>query len=238
MVDFYFFDSLPSTMDEARKRAFDQGKEGDVIVAAVQTKGRGRRGREWESLLGNLHFTYITYIEVALSEAPKLSLVSCVAIGEELRKWVSSKDQISYKWPNDLLLNGKKVGGLLLESFSHPEKKETCYLIGCGLNLKSYPQETRYPATSFKDEELAFELENLLGGLVVSLERTINLWKKNGFKEVHKLWMKGAAYLDSQIKVERGELFQEGIFRGIDKEGAMLLETPDEILTITVGEVL
>jgi BirA family transcriptional regulator, biotin operon repressor / biotin---[acetyl-CoA-carboxylase] ligase len=238
MASFYFFDSLSSTMDEARSKAFQDGKEGDVIVAKHQTKGRGRRGRVWESLPGNLHLTYLTYLDIPLSEAPQLSLVACVALGEELLNWIPPTHNLTYKWPNDLLLNGKKVGGLLLEAIPHPEKKEVCYLIGCGLNLKSYPQKVRYPATSFEAEGTYFALDSIQKTLVTSLEHYLSLWRKKGFDYIHALWMKRAAYLDTFISVEIGDKVQDGIFKGIDEEGAMLLKTSDGTLKISVGEVL
>src|SRR5437762_3812171 len=125
MAIFLFFDSLGSTIDEAQARVLQGAKDGTVIVAYRQVKGRGRRGRTWEDLSGNLHMTYITYLDRPLLEALQLSFVTCVAVGECLRAVLPPGHDLSYKWPNDILLNGKKVGGLLLESFPVPDKKET-----------------------------------------------------------------------------------------------------------------
>ncbi len=238
MASFYFFDTLTSTMDEAHNRAFRGSLEDQVIVAKEQTKGRGRRGRSWESISGNLHLTYLTYSDISLSNAPQLSLVSCVALGQELLTWIPSTEALTYKWPNDLLLNGKKVGGLLLEALPNPELKKTCFLIGFGLNIKSYPQGTRYPATSLEHEGIFLSMDDIMRPLVTSLKSYINKWEEAGFDFIHDIWMKRAAYFNQKISLEVGGKIQEGIFQGINNDGSMLLETSDRTQIIAVGEIL
>lgn len=238
MPNFYFFDTLSSTMDEGRARAYKGAKDGDVIVAKHQTQGRGRRGRNWESFSGNLHMTYIAYLNIPMEIAPQLSLVSCVGICEELCLYVPETHEITYKWPNDILLNGKKVGGILLEAIPYPDEKNTCYLIGCGLNLNSFPEETRYPATSFKHEGIDLSIDFIQQNLASSLERYIQLWRKKGFEPIRDLWLKKSAFLEAQISVEVGGQIHHGILKGIDAEGAMLLQTQEKLMTISVGEVL
>jgi BirA family transcriptional regulator, biotin operon repressor / biotin---[acetyl-CoA-carboxylase] ligase len=238
MTSFYFFDTLSSTMDEARSRALQGAEEDSVIVAFQQSQGRGRRGRVWESILGNLYFTYITYLDIPLAQAPQLSLVSCVAVGEELRTLLPPTHALTYKWPNDLLLNEKKVGGLLLESVSIPGKKAIGYLIGCGLNVKSHPQQMRYPATSFQDEGIYLSLEEVLHRVVSSLQRYIVLWRKEGFAPIQALWMKKAANLEKKISIDLQGKILEGVFKGIDEEGALILATPQGLVKVNAGEVL
>lgn len=238
MTSFYFFDTLSSTMDEARIRALQGVEEDSVIVALEQSKGRGRRGRVWESVPGNLYFTYITYLNVPLSEAPQLSLVACVAVGEELRSFLPPTHALTYKWPNDLLLNEKKVGGLLLESISTAEKKKIGYLIGCGLNVKSHPSQMRYPATSFQNEGIYLSLEEVLHRVVSSLQRNIVLWRKEGFAPIQALWMKEAANLEKKVTLDLQGKTQMGVFKGIDEEGALILATPQGLVKVNAGEVL
>lgn len=238
MASFYFFDTLPSTMDEARSRALQGTEEGSVIVASQQQKGRGRWGRVWESSRGNLYLTYITYLDCPLSETPQLSFVACVAAGEALRSLLPPLCSLTYKWPNDLLLNQRKVGGLLLEVTSMPEKKQSAYLIGCGINLKTYPQDVRYPATSFQNEGIYLSLDEVLHRVVSSLERHIALWKKEGFSSISHLWMQNVAGLETKINFDLHGLPQEGIFKGIDREGALILNTPQGLKKFKAGEVL
>ncbi len=238
MASFYFFDSLTSTMDEARARVLEGIEDGSVIIALQQSQGRGRRGRVWESIPGNLYFTYITYLGVPLSEAPQLSLVACVAVGEELRLNLPPTSVLTYKWPNDLLLNKKKVGGLLLEAIHIPNEKKIGYLIGGGINLKSYPQETRYPATSFENEGMYLCLEEVLHGVVASIQHYISLWRGRGFAPIQSLWMKEAANLEKKITVDLQGKTQEGIFKGIDEEGALMLVSSQGLVKVNAGEIL
>lgn len=225
-------------MDEARTRALEGPAEESVIIALQQSKGRGRRGRVWESVPGNLYLTYTTYLDVPLSEAPQLSLVACVAVGEELRTYLPPTEKLTYKWPNDLLLNAKKVGGLLLETVPIFEKKDVGYLIGCGINLTSHPQQMRYPATSFQNEGIYLSVEEVIHGIVSSFQKYITLWRKDGFEPIHSLWMKEAANLEKNITLDLQGETQMGIFKGIDREGALILETPQDVVKVNAGEVL
>ena len=238
MTSFYFFDVLNSTMDEARSRVLLGAEEGTVIVASRQEGGRGRRGREWGSAVGNVHLTYATYSTLPLSQAAQLSFVACVAIGEELCALIPPTEILAYKWPNDILLNGKKVGGLLLEALTLPEKGKTAYLIGCGLNLKSSPEETRFPATSFEKEGIYLSLQDTVHSVASSLDRYISLWKKEGFVPIHQLWMKRVARLGQTITFDCDEKTFTGTFEGITEEGLLILKSSQGRLELIAGDVL
>jgi len=225
-------------MDEARTLALNDSEEGTVVVATQQTAGRGRRGRSWETLSGNIHLTYITYQRCPLLKAPQLSFVACVAVGEALRPFLSPESKLLYKWPNDLLLNGKKVGGILLETLSIPEKTEMAYLIGCGINLAASPLEVRYPSTSFQNERIEVPYEDALQKIGHSLQSHITLWQNEGFPPIRKVWMDFAMGLGLSLSFDRDGARFEGIFQGIDEEGALILETPQEIVKLRAGEVL
>jgi BirA family biotin operon repressor/biotin-[acetyl-CoA-carboxylase] ligase len=238
MATFLFFETLGSTIDEAYSRILQGAEEGSVIVAYKQVKGRGRRGRSWENLPGNLYMTFITYLNYPLSEALQLSFVTCVAVGEKLRLFLPPGHILTYKWPNDILLNGKKVGGLLLEAIPLLESQETAYLISCGLNLISKPRYVTYPTTSFQNEGIYLSLNEALYGITDSLERYIALWKKEGFSPIYDLWMKYAAGLETKISFDLQGKMHEGIFKGIDTEGALLLRTSEGLKKFTAGEIL
>jgi BirA family biotin operon repressor/biotin-[acetyl-CoA-carboxylase] ligase len=238
MATFHFFETLTSTIDEAHSRALQGAEEGSVIVAYQQVKGRGRRGRVWENLPGNLYMTYITYLDCPPSEALQLSFVTCVAVGETLRPALPPGNYLTYKWPNDLLLNGKKVGGLLVEALPIPEKQETAYLISCGLNLINQPLQVRYPTTSFQNESIFLSLDKVLHKITKSIENHIVLWKENGFSLIYNSWMEYAAGLEQKISFDLHGKLQEGIFKGINKEGALLLNSSQGLKKFTAGEIL
>lgn len=238
MVQVCFFETLSSTMDEARIQALEGANEGSVIAAYEQVQARGRRGRAWEAFRGNIHFTYITYSKAPLGQSPQLSFVACVAAGEALQAFLPPTHLLTYKWPNDVLLNGKKIGGLLLETHTIPDKEELCYLIGCGINLVKAPQKVRYPTTSLQDEGIYLPLEETLKYVALSLDHYITLWKKEGFQPIHNLWMLRAANLEKTISIETQGTAQSGIFKGIDMSGAMILSRPDGTTYLSAGEVL
>jgi BirA family transcriptional regulator, biotin operon repressor / biotin---[acetyl-CoA-carboxylase] ligase len=236
-MGIYLYDTLPSTMDEARAKALEGAEDGAVIVAREQSKGRGRRGRLWESLPGNLLMTYITYRDIPLSKAPLLSFVACVAVGEAIRPMLPPGNSLRYKWPNDVFLNQKKVSGLLLEALAVPGITEIAYLIGCGLNLTTYPQTARYPATSFQNEGIYFSLNEVLQKIIPSLKHYVDVFQEQGFDPIRTLWMQGAGNLEGKIALEFQGKIQEGIFKGIDEEGALLLDSTAGLLKLTVGEI-
>lgn len=240
MATFRFYETLDSTIDEAHACIRQGAEEGLVIVAYEQVKGRGRRGRPWENLPDNLYMTFITYLDYPLVKALQLSFVACVAIGEQLRSLFPPGHVLTYKWPNDLLLNGKKVGGLLLEAVPLSEEQEGCtaYLISCGLNLISQPLNVRYATTSFQNEGIYLSLHEVLHGVTASLERYISLWKEQGFSPIYASWMKYAAGLDQKISFDLHGKLQEGFFKGIDGDGALLLRTTEGLKKFTVGEIL
>lgn len=238
MSTFYVYESLSSTMDEGRIQVLKGVEEGAVIVASRQTQGRGRRGRQWESPLGNLFMTYITYLNCPLSQAPQLSFVACVSVGEFLRPLLPPGNSLTYKWPNDLLLNKKKVGGLLLEAIPLSHKPEIAYLVGCGLNLKEHPLEPRYPATSFQEEGIYLNYDEVLKGITSSLAHFIALWQQNGFAPIQTLWMKGCAHLQEKIRFDIQEKIYEGIFEGLDEEGLLILNNTQGTIKLAAGEIL
>ncbi len=225
-------------MDEARALVEKGMLDESVVVAARQTQGRGRRGRKWDSLPGNLFMTYIYRHDCPLSIAPQLSFVACVSVGEALRSFIPPGNTITYKWPNDVLLNGKKVAGILLETIELSGQEENAYLIACGLNITDFPKDVRYPATSLQEESILLAYEEILNSIVISLQKHLMAWSEQGFSSIYTLWMRDAAYIDASVTIDLQGKIQSGIFKGLDKDGAMLLKTSDGLMTINAGEVL
>ena len=132
----------------------------------------------------------------------------------------------------------KKVAGLLLETISIPEKNEIGYLIGCGVNLAAQPLKARYSATSFQNEGIYLSLDEVLHRLVLSFQQHIILWRKEGFTLIKDLWMKNAAGLEMRTTVDLQGKMHEGFFKGIDGDGALILETHGGLIKLTAGEIL
>lgn len=238
----YYFESLSSTVDKAKEFALEGACEGTVIIAKTQTAGRGRRGRVWQSPVGNLYVTYITYPKCHLAKVAELSFVTCVAVGEALQTFLASENaNLIYKWPNDLLLNQKKVGGILLEiiPLDPDEKEEFALSISFGINLSKMPVNPLYPVTSFKEEGIAMDYDRVLNATCESLQKKIQLWQTQGFEPIKKAWLEKAFGLDENIKVTYRDSFKEGIFKGIDEKGALLLEDDNQsVLKIPAGDII
>lgn len=232
MSQILWYDSLPSTLDEADALVLQGASEGTLVVAAHQTAGRGRRGRVWESFPGNVLLTYITY---QAGPPSQLSLLSALALGEALRPLCPLGTEIQYKWPNDLLLSGKKVGGILLERRELPLSQ--VYLIGCGLNLKGSPETGLYPTTSFQGEGIEIGYETCIQAIASSFHFYLSLWKAQGFGPIREGWLAQARGLGAPVSLAEGGGMREGIFQGINDAGALLLKNSSGDQVLITGEI-
>ena len=145
------YTSLPSTNDEAKRLAMEeQASDGTIVWSLEQTAGRGRQNRQWLSAPGNIYSSVILRPTVTLENAAQASFLPALAVAGLLAASIS-EHEITFKWPNDVLLSGKKVCGILLESGSWETLDQKWLVLGCGINLAHSPEETRIPATSMKE---------------------------------------------------------------------------------------
>lgn len=240
-----FFDTLDSTMDEAARylQSGAEVDEADFIQARLQTAGRGRRSRTWVSTSGNFQTTY--FIKLGSTHPPitTLSFVCALAVLDMMKHYVRSHSMLSLKWPNDILWCGRKLGGLLLETFATQETKPDWILLGVGINLVTFPSDAVYPTTSvlectgelFKAEEMAIALRSCL-------KERLNLWHKGDYHTQMEEWMSRAHNFRKRISIMKeqgGKIHTEtGIFEGIDLEGSLLLRRDDgQLEKLTSGDV-
>jgi len=138
-------DSVESTNDEAKRRAERGAADGTVVCARAQTAGRGRRGRRWSSPEGNLYVSIILRTDKPPAEAAQLSLATGLALAEALEGLLPEGVTVRCKWPNDVLVDGCKIAGILLESSG--AARVDWIVVGCGVNVVSHPDLAAYPAT-------------------------------------------------------------------------------------------
>ena len=232
-----FYESLSSTMDKARSCVEAGVEDATVIVALAQTAGRGRLQRKWVFESGNVYMTYITYPHCSMAKAVELSFLSCLAVGDVIRQNLSSRHTLAYKWPNDLFLNGKKVGGILLETVLDEGGNLKAILIGMGLNLASCPDSISllYETTSVRDEGIELDRDDVIRAIASRLRMRLALWATTPFEDLREEWMAHAYKLGERISVNG----LEGLHRGIDSAGALRIETDDGALhTVTAGDVI
>jgi BirA family transcriptional regulator, biotin operon repressor / biotin---[acetyl-CoA-carboxylase] ligase len=228
------FATIDSTMDEAR-RCFEPSMYTRLwIVAGEQAAGRGRFGRQWQSPLGNLHLTLLTPTQTPLRDQPKLGFVAGVALARAVTSLLPDQEILRLKWPNDLLLDGAKVSGLLLEGLG----QGAAVAIGIGVNIVAHPPDIPYPAAHLKMAAPDITRESLFSKLATALVEELDIFANgSGFPLIRQRWLARAAHLGQSIRVRQGETSLDGIFRDIDTEGRILLETSGGLARIDAGDV-
>lgn len=232
------YDSIGSTNDEAKRLAHEGAAEGTLLWAHEQTAGRGRRGRVWASPPGNLYASLILRPDCPPSRAAQLGFVAALAIGGALGA-ICPRPGLSYKWPNDVLINRRKVAGVLLESEMIGRDRLGFVIVGVGVNLVAAPQDTEFPATSILEEGWGTVPPTLvLEEFADHFQSWLTRWQMEGFAPVRDAWLAAAAISRGEpIRVRLEATSLHGRFLDIDAEGALLLEAAGEHRHVAAGEV-
>jgi len=181
------FDALDSTNEEAKRLARAGGAHGAVIWAKKQSGGKGRMGRSWVSQEGNLFVSILLKPEKPIAEMPQLSFVASIAVVEALSALFEKDHKLSCKWPNDVLLDQKKLAGILLESFPCEVDGKHWVVVGVGVNVDSHPNQVQFPATCLT--EAGVELVSakiVLSRFIHHFIECYNEWNNQGFADIRK----------------------------------------------------
>ncbi len=230
-------DIVGSTSDDAKALAAEGAPDGSVVWARAQEAGRGRYTRQWLSPPGNLYMSVVLRPAIPASRTAELGFVAALAVAETVQAWLPPGRLAGLKWPNDVLVDGRKIAGILLEGHITGMRLEWV-IAGIGINLASAPDNPANPATSLAacggGKPAARDvLEKLLANLAAWRE----IWQAGGFAPVRSAWMARATRLGEPITVRLGNEPQSGSFAGIDPDGALLMQTPQGTRRITAGEV-
>ncbi len=224
------FENVSSTNDIAYEFSFNPPATQYVISAKTQTSGRGRRGRVWQSLDGNLFFS------IALKEQEKLinylPFICSLALKDTILS-LNKAVNIKLKWPNDVLLDGAKVSGILLEKGANDYM-----IIGVGVNLVVTPDEEdiMYQVTSLKDY-INIDRCEFLQRFLHFFDTLLLIWQQHGADNICHLWKDSAIGIGHPIIVKGENSYQEGLFVDIDNDGGLLLAKDDKISKIYAGDV-
>lgn len=227
MLDFHIHDYpvVGSTNDTAKELLRQGALEGTVVWAKRQTAGRGRRGRPWISEPGNLYCSLILRPKCSLMQASQLSFVIAVAVGQTMLQHLSTPDILSYKWPNDILLNHEKVSGILIETESTKSDQVEACIIGIGINLNSVPDHPSYSVTALNLHTVnKVILDNLLATLLENIKLYYQDWMLNGFSSIREKWLQRAYKLGQPITISIAKEKLSGRFIGLSQEGALMFE--------------
>lgn len=213
--------------------------EGTVVIAENQTKGHGRYGREWISPEGNLNMSFLLHTHLFDKEAvPQLSFVLALAVGNALSV-IDHGLQPEYKWPNDVLIKGRKIAGLLLES-SQPDEM---VVLSVGVNILSHPRERGdmvFPATSIMHEtQKIVSREVLSEEILKQFSQLMHEWQQFGFGPIRNQWLKRAVGVGKSIDFSIGDNVFRGIFEDISETGELVLHEIDgnQVRYLSTGEV-
>ena len=224
-IDFYLLDSVDSTNTFAKERLLI--KDYLVVISEQQTAGRGRQGKEWYSPdAGNIYMT----IKFKDKNPAPLSLIIGLLISEAMDLASGQKINAGLKWPNDLLINKKKICGILIESEINSDEVE--FIVGIGINYSLPKKESWWGDIGELAKILPREklINTILHGIIDYVE--------NGYENWIDAWEKRCVHMNMELKAvsNNKQDIEIGIFNGINEEGMMLLQTASELKTISSGE--
>ncbi len=238
------FDQIGSTNAAAMDRA-RAGERGPVwFVTTEQTAGRGRRHRPWVAPRGNLASSILQVTDVGPAVAATLGFAAGLALETALRRLSVEVDlrsgravSFALKWPNDVLAEGKKLAGILLEAENVPGG--LAVVVGIGTNVVAAPEGTPTPATSLAALGIQISAEGLFAALSDAWAECLGIWDNgHGFDQIRTLWLDRAAGLGQAVAVTSGGATIEGIFDTIDGQGCMIVRTPaGRRMPVSAGDV-
>ncbi|HYJ17231.1 MAG TPA: biotin--[acetyl-CoA-carboxylase] ligase [Candidatus Limnocylindria bacterium] len=222
----HYFPEIASTNSYAKERAESGAGEGELVVAESQSHGRGRLGRRWESPpFANLYVSIVLRPKLAPAHVAQITLMAAVALAEVVEGFVPQKPAI--KWPNDILIGGKKLAGILSEAACSAERVEYV-ILGIGVNLNyacsAMPEELRRRATSVLEAAgRPVQRESFLQRLIQGIERCYGELEQAGFDAMAARWESYFAWRGRRVRVELLDQVTTGTATGIDRDGALVI---------------
>jgi BirA family biotin operon repressor/biotin-[acetyl-CoA-carboxylase] ligase len=236
----FSYRSAKSTNDLAVQMAASGALEGSVITAEEQTRGRGRLGRTWHSPTGTgIYVSVIVRPALRPEDAPGISVMTAVALADSICKYSPGKVQL--KWPNDVLINGRKTAGILTE-LSAERNRINHLIIGVGINANQragdFPTELRRTATSLRRElKRKVRRVELLQSFLQNLEKEYESYLKYRLKKAHSKIRRYSSLVGKQVTLQSGRSLITGLATDIDRTGCLILKTDDGTRAVTAGEV-
>jgi BirA family biotin operon repressor/biotin-[acetyl-CoA-carboxylase] ligase len=225
------FDELGSTSDFCVARAKAGEPEGLAVLALQQSAGRGSRGRSWQAPLGNLNLSVILRPARPATEAGMFSLLAGIAVTEALEVFLSTPMML--KWPNDVLLGGAKLAGILIDAAPVNQRLEWL-VIGIGVNLRTAPEIAGRATTS-----LAAHGVDLAPGVAAeAILARLSAWLEADAPDIRAAWLARAHPIGTAIQIQTGHQIRSGSFAGLSAAGELLLQTETRIEPISTGDIL
>jgi len=225
---------VDSTNAEAKRLAEAGASDLTVVWAKRQTSGRGRRGRAWISQDGNLYCSLVLRPAEPLADVSQLSFVAANAVADTVSQALPKSARVTVKWPNDVLVDGKKIAGILMEGETVPGTDRFAWLVvGIGVNVAAHPPEsaTKMPATSLAGEGVTgadLNVPRFLDTLVKQVLAGLVTWRSLGFGPIRRQWLSRAQGLGGLVRVRLLHETVHGTFVALDEDGALILHADDQ----------
>lgn len=231
MFTIQHHDTIGSTNDEARRLLQEGAGHGTVVHADEQTAGRGRMAHTWFSPPGNLYMSVILQTGHPAARCGELSFVAALAVADTAEALLPRQIQAMLKWPNDVLINGGKIAGILLEQV------DDATIMGIGLNVLEAPTNAAYKTTTIVANGGIASVDGARDLLLDRLARHLESWQADGFAPIREKWLARSYPIGASITANAGSGAVTGHFAGLDTDGALLLETAGGRQRIVAGEV-
>jgi BirA family transcriptional regulator, biotin operon repressor / biotin---[acetyl-CoA-carboxylase] ligase len=233
------YDEVDSTMDIVASLARGDAPEGTAVIAERQRKGRGRQNRAWFSPPGgNVYLSVLLRPAMTAAEISALAPACGLGVAQALEEFVPVRAQ--FKWPNDIVVRGRKIAGILTESFA--QGWEVGYIVvgvGVNLNVESFPEHLVNTATSVRLETGAsVDREGFVLAVFRHLNAVYQRYLAGGFADLAEAWNTRDALRGQQVRLNTGAEILQGTARGISPSGALVLETSAGLQQVSIGEVL
>lgn len=225
-------DQIGSTNDEAHRLAKEGAPHGTVVHADEQTSGRGRMAHTWFSPPGNLYVSILLRTGHPPRNASELSFVAALAVADAVEALLPRQMRTLLKWPNDVLVNGGKIAGILLE------QADDATIIGIGLNILQAPSNAAYKTTTIVANGGIASVDGARDILLDRLGHHLGVWREGGFDAIRERWLDRSYPIGAAIKANASGQPITGHFAGLDPDGALLLDTVNGRQRIVAGEVM
>ena len=227
--------STPSTQDVVHDLALDGAPSGTVIQAMKQESARGRHGKIWQAPMGNLYMSLLLRPQCEIAQAGELAFVVAVALSNALDEFIDTKQhKKTLKWPNDVLVNGLKISGILLETNLKDESLDNV-VIGIGLNIFNAPDFAVCLNDVAKDPVYVNVVRDKV---LMELASVYDVWQAQGIAPIRLKWLSKAHGLGQTITARLSNETHKGVFEGLSEDGALILKMDnDERKFISAGEV-
>ena len=207
------------------------------LSADNQTDGYGRRNAKWFSYKGNIHLSILVKPKCRINEVNQLSFMTSITLGNTLKK-IKSNINIKYKWPNDILLNKKKIAGVIVETSSFVNKKIKWVIIGIGLNIKKSPNlnTKEFKITSLNKEKIYVRKDDFIDSFLQRFFRNYEFWKIKGFNFIKKNWISNVYKKNNKIVVKYQNNYIKGKILDLLINGGIKLKTSKETKKLFYGD--